>query len=69
MRDKEVKNILIIKPSSLGDILHAFPAVALIAELFPEARIEWLINRQFAPVLDFHPDVETLRRLILEGIR
>ncbi|MBN1863417.1 MAG: lipopolysaccharide heptosyltransferase II [Victivallales bacterium] len=50
-------NILIVKPSSLGDILHAFPAVSLLAEHYPGANIDWLVNRQLAPLIEFHPAV------------
>jgi len=52
--------ILIIKPSSLGDILHTFPAVSVIAERYPEARIDWLVNPAFASILKYHPDVENV---------
>ena len=58
MSNKEIKNILIIKPSSLGDVLHAFPAVSLIADHYPDASIDWLINKTFAPLLEFHPNVD-----------
>ncbi len=45
-------NILIVKPSSLGDIVHTFPAVALIRDRFPKARLGWVVNRSFAPVVE-----------------
>ncbi|MCE5185564.1 MAG: glycosyltransferase family 9 protein [Planctomycetaceae bacterium] len=44
-------NILVIKPSSLGDIVHALPAVAGLRKQLPNARITWLVRRQFAPLL------------------
>src|SRR5213079_601490 len=52
------KSILIIKPSSLGDIVHTLPAVALIADAHPEAEITWVINPEFAPLLRGNPDVD-----------
>jgi lipopolysaccharide heptosyltransferase I len=51
------KKILVIKPSSLGDILHTFPAVSIIADNFPKAEIHWLANKSFSPLLQFHPNV------------
>lgn len=57
MTDKKFENILIIKPSSLGDVLHAFPAVSLVADNYPDANIDWLINKSFAPLIEFHPNV------------
>jgi heptosyltransferase-1 len=43
--------ILIIKPSSLGDVVHALPTVDRIRHRFPDAQISWLINDTFAPLL------------------
>ena len=39
--------ILIIRLSSLGDILHTLPAFAGLRETFPDARIDWLVAGQF----------------------
>ena len=46
-----IRSILIIKPSSLGDIVHTLPAVALVREAYPSARITWVINPEWAPLL------------------
>jgi len=50
-----LENILIIKPSSLGDIVLALPALSALRKNFPDARISWLIRPEFAPVLENHP--------------
>ena len=50
-----LKNILIIKPSSLGDIVLALPALAALRKSFPDAQISWLIRPEFAPLLENHP--------------
>ena len=47
----DIRSILIIKPSSLGDIVHTLPAVTLIRETYPHARITWVINPEWAPLL------------------
>ena len=47
--------ILIVKPSSLGDVVHALPTVARIRRQFPDASIAWLINRELAPLLQHCP--------------
>lgn len=52
---KALKNILIIKPSSLGDIVLALPAVATLRKSFPGAEISWLVRPEFAPLLEGHP--------------
>ena len=48
---------MIIKPSSLGDIVHTLPAVTLLREAHPGAEITWVINPEFAPLLRGNPDV------------
>jgi len=52
---EEYRNILIIKPSSLGDIVLALPALSALRRSFREARISWLIRREFAPLIENHP--------------
>jgi heptosyltransferase I len=50
-------SILIIKPSSLGDIVHTLPAVAAIRDAHPGAKITWVMNPEFTPLLRGNPDV------------
>ena len=52
---KSPKNILIIKPSSLGDIVLALPALTSLRKNFPDAKISWLIRPEFAPLIKNHP--------------
>ena len=49
--------ILIIKPSSLGDIVHTLPAVAGIRDANPDADITWVINPEWAPLLRGNRDI------------
>ena len=49
---------MIIKPSSLGDIVHALPAVALVRDAHPDTEITWVINPEFTSLLRGNPDVE-----------
>jgi len=48
---------LIIKPSSLGDVVHTLPAVALLRDAHPHAEITWVVNPEFAPHLRGNSDV------------
>lgn len=49
-----MKRILIIKPSSMGDVVHAFPAVhALMQD--PDQIVDWVINPAFSELLDYLP--------------
>ncbi|MBS0171406.1 MAG: lipopolysaccharide heptosyltransferase II [Nitrospira sp.] len=47
-----VRRILLIKPSSLGDIVHAMPTLAALRERFPQAEVTWLVKRQWAPLVE-----------------
>jgi len=62
------RNILIIKPSSLGDIVQALPALSALRRNFPEAKISWLVRNEFAPLLRGHPHLDKVilfdRRLL-----
>ncbi len=49
------QRILIIKPSSLGDIVHALPVLAGLRDAHPDAHIAWLVSTAFAPLLHGHP--------------
>ena len=54
-----MKKILIIKPSSLGDVLHAFPAAATLASCGKEeCRVSWMIHPAFSDLLDYLPCVD-----------
>ena len=54
----EYQNILIIKMSSLGDVLHTLPFVAVLRDRFPRARISWLVHPQFAAFVPGPPVVD-----------
>ena len=43
--------ILIVKLSSLGDVVHAMPAVQDIRRAWPQAQIDWVVERSFAPLV------------------
>ena len=52
--------ILIIKTSSLGDIIHALPAVNLLVKHIPDAEIDWLVKPEFANVLRYCPNLDEM---------
>ncbi len=51
-------NLLIIKPSSLGDIVHALPVVSALRTVLPHAKISWLVKSEWAELLEGHPDLD-----------
>ncbi len=50
--------ILLIKLSSLGDIIHTLPALSLLREAFPNARIDWVTEELPATLLSGHPYID-----------
>ncbi len=58
VRRLEPRRICIIKPSSLGDVIHCLPILPALRELFPMARISWVVNAAFRSLLDNHPNVD-----------
>lgn len=44
--------ILLIKPSSLGDIVHTLPVVSALKEQWPGSHITWLVKRQWAELVE-----------------
>jgi heptosyltransferase-1 len=54
------KKILIIKPSSLGDIVHSLPALDVLYRCFPGSEIHWLVAKGFDGILEGHPMVRKL---------
>ena len=52
------REILIIKPSSLGDVVHALPCAGLLRRAFPKSTIRWLVNTEWMPLLAGNPHVD-----------
>jgi heptosyltransferase I len=56
----DFQNILLIKPSSLGDVVHTLPVLNLLRIQFPNAKITWLLSRACAGLLDGHPKLDEI---------
>lgn len=56
------QRILILKPSSLGDIVHALPVLAAIRRQWPDSHVSWLVANAFAPLLENHPLIDEVIR-------
>lgn len=63
-----VRRLLLIKPSSLGDIVHTMPTLAALRERFPQAEVTWLVKRQWAPLVDVIAGVDHVCS-VSEGVR
>jgi len=51
-------DLLFIKTSSLGDVIHHMPAVTEARARRPELRIAWVVEKAFAPLVALHPAVD-----------
>src|SRR2546430_10551703 len=49
--------ILILKPSSLGDVVQALPVLRLLKKYLPQSEVYWLIQSNLAPLLEGDPDL------------
>ncbi len=53
-----VKKILLIRFSSIGDIIITTPVVKSLRQRFPQARIDYLTKQEFVPLLENCPDID-----------
>ncbi len=57
---KSPEKILIVKPSSLGDVVHSLPFLSSIRSCFPRSEIHWVIAKGLEGLLDGNPMVSRL---------
>ncbi|EKT4466336.1 lipopolysaccharide heptosyltransferase I [Pseudomonas juntendi] len=50
--------VLIIKTSSLGDVIHTLPAITDAAHAIPGIRFDWVVEEGFAEIPSWHPAVD-----------
>ena len=55
-----MKNYLIIRLSSLGDIIHTLPAFSALRKNIPEAKISWVVEEKGKEILDFVPGLDRI---------
>jgi 3-deoxy-D-manno-octulosonic-acid transferase/heptosyltransferase-1 len=48
-------NILIVKLSAIGDVIHTLPSLAALRKLYPEAHITWVVEEAAAGLVNNHP--------------
>src|SRR6476646_2008212 len=58
LTDLNPERIALIKPSALGDIVHALPVLTALRRRYPAAHITWVVNRGYEPLLRGHPDLD-----------
>jgi len=75
---REIRNILLIRTSALGDVVMALPVLRTLRAAYPSARIDWAVEESSAPILEDNPDLSDAlilctkkwrRRLGLQDLR
>lgn len=51
-------NVLIVRTSSMGDLIHTWPALTDLARHYPNARVSWLAEENFTDIAALHPAVQ-----------
>lgn len=52
-----MKKILLVKTSSLGDVVHNLPVVSDILERFPQATVDWMVEEAYSGLVRMHPRI------------
>ncbi len=57
---QKIHNILVVKLSSIGDVVHSLPFLEVLKQGFPHARIDWLVEEAASSILFEHPGIDRL---------
>ena len=55
-----MRRVLLIKMSSMGDIIHTYPAITEAKRLCPDLVFDWVVEEAFADIAALHPAVENI---------
>jgi len=55
---EKAEKLLLIKPSSLGDIVHSLAFLNTVKENFPNIKIHWVVSQEFEELLTEHPLID-----------
>ncbi|HRZ86974.1 MAG TPA: lipopolysaccharide heptosyltransferase II [bacterium] len=58
MMTKDIKSIMIVKLSSIGDVVHALPIARALRDRYPHAHITWVVKRSCKDVVEGNPHID-----------
>ncbi|MEN3070172.1 lipopolysaccharide heptosyltransferase I [Uliginosibacterium sediminicola] len=61
-----MRSVLLVKTSSMGDVIHNLPVVSDLRRMWPQLAIDWVVEESFAEIPRLHPGV---RRVIPVALR
>ena len=56
----DIKNVLVVKLSAIGDVIHALPVSYAIKETYPEARLTWVVEPPAYNILQDNPYIDEI---------
>ena len=60
LRSRDFRNILLIKLSALGDVVHTFPVLNKLRRRYPAARLDWLVTPGIADLVRHNPAINNV---------
>ena len=61
--------ILLVKLSSMGDVIHNLPVVSDLRRAFPNAIIDWVTESPYAALIGLHPDLNSVLPMHLRALK
>ena len=58
LRERAFERICLIKPSSMGDVIHALPVLSGLRRRYPGAKISWLLSTACMDLLAGHDELD-----------
>ena len=65
----DYKRIAIVRLSALGDIVNSAVVLQFIHEKYPDAKVEWITEEVFAPLLQNHPLIHAVHTLNIKKLK
>ena len=60
LRSREFRNILLIKLSAVGDVVHTIPVLNKLRRRYPAARLDWLVTPAIGELLQHNPAISNV---------
>src|SRR5580658_1959296 len=60
MPETDTQSFLVVRLSSLGDIVHTLPAIAALRQSFPQSRIDWVVDQRWLQLAEMVVGVDEL---------
>jgi heptosyltransferase-1 len=69
MIKKNIEKIAIVKLSAMGDIVHCMVVLQYIKKAYPNLKIDWFVEKTFAPLLQYNEDIHQVYEIHLKSLK